>query len=227
MAYETAAELLAGFLFYAQRPTTDESLTPAQIYTLLSKGQEKCYEMWAVHAPEVLYGVPTLLTTADSGATYTFGTSVFPYGSVEIRSSRSGALLTPTTDWGDGDYVWEGDNIRIPNGKTRTFSAGPYARFITAPVDISGTQEPTLAPKMARAMILFYALYLWAERGAGVNQADPNRYLGMFQSAWSGDPRIPGDVGIMAVLKRAAYGQGMSAGEVNDQPFWRGSPDLG
>ena len=226
MSYETSAELLAGFKFFAMRPTTDESLTDAQIYTLLSKGQEKCYEMWAAHFPEILYGVPYLMTSADSGATYTFGTSVFPYGSVEIRASRNGNVLTPTTDWGEGDYTWEGDNIRIPNGKTRTFSAGPYARFITAPVDISGSQEPTLIPKMARAMIMYYALYLWAEMGGGINQADPNRFLGMYQSAWSGDPRIPGDAGVLAVLKKQGYGMGMAAVDVQ-QPFWRGSPDLG
>jgi hypothetical protein len=226
MAYETSAELLAGFKFFAMRPATDESLTDAQAYVLLSKGQEKCYEMFAVHFPEILYGVPYLMTSADSGATYTFGTSVFPYGSVEIRASRNGNLLIPTTDWGEGDYVWEGDNIRIPNGKTRTFSGGPYARFITAPVDISGSQEPTLIPKMARALIMYYALYLWAERGGGVNQADPSRFLGMFQSAWSGDPRIPGDMGILTVLKKQGHGMGMEAGDVQ-QPFWRGSPDLG
>ena len=227
MAYETATELLAGFKFFSSIPGTSEKPTDPEIYILLSKGQEKCYEMWAAHFPEVLYGVPYLMTSADSGATYTFGSSVFPYGSVEIRSSRNGNILIPTTDWGEGDYTWEGDNIRIPNGKTRTFSGGPYARFITAPVDISGTVEPTLIPKMARAMAMYYALYLWAEMGGGINQADPNRFLGMYQSAWSGDPRIPGDVGILQVLKKQGYGMGAEATDVRNQPFWRGSPDLG
>lgn len=228
MAYSTSAELLAGFKFFAQRPDTDESLTDAQIYVLLSKGQEKCYEMWSVHFPQVLYGDPTLMTTADSGLTYQFASSVFPYGSVEIRSSRTGALLIPTTDWGDGDYVWEGDQIRIPSGQTRSFADGaPYARYISPPDDIDDSTEPTLKPAMARAMILYYALYQWAERGGGMNEADPNRFLGMFQSAWSGDPRLPGDIGILAVLKKQGYGQGMSAMEVSGQPFYRGSPDLG
>jgi len=225
MAYSTSAELLAGFKFFGMIPSTVETPTDAEIYVLLSKGQEKVYEMFAVHFPEVLYGAPGLMTTADSGATYSFASAVFPYGSVEIRSSRGGALLHPTTDWGQGDYVWEGDRIRIPNGKTRTFSAGPYARCIAPPTEIAAATEPILKPAMARALIMYYALYLFAERGAGANQLDPNRYLGMFQSAWSGDPRIPGDVGILAVLKRQGYGAGMS--DVDDQPFWRGSPDLG
>jgi len=227
MPYQTSAELLAGFKTFAQRPATDESLSDAQIYVLLSKGQEKCYEMFAAHFPEILYGAPTKMVTADSGATYTFASSVFPYGSVEIRSSRKGALLVPTTDWGAGDYVWEGSKIRMPNNTTRTFSDGPYARYITAPTEISATIEPVLVPAMARALVMYYALYLWAEFGGGTNQTDPNRYLGLFQSAWSGDPRIPGDVGILAVLKRQGYGQGMAAMDLAGQPFYRGSPDLG
>jgi len=228
MAYSTSAELLAGFDFFAQRPATDESMTDAQKYTLLSAGQVKCYELFSQHFPEVLYGDPTLMTTSDSGYTYQFASSVFPFGSVEIRSSRTGGLLIPTTDWGNGDYVWEGSQIRIPNGQTRSFPDGaPYARYISPPSDIDGSTEPTLVPAMARSLIMYYALYLWAERGAGMNEADPNRYLGMFQSAWSGDPRIPGDVGILATLKRQGYGQGMSAMEVSGQPFYRGSPDLG
>ena len=227
MAYSTSAELLAGFKFFGMIPSTAETPTDAEVYVLLSKGQEKVFEMFAVHFPEVLYGAPGLMTTADGGYTYSFASSVFPYGSVEIRSSRSGALLTPTTDWGEGDFVWEGDSIRIPNGKTRTFADGPYARCIAPPADITASVEPTLVPAMARALIMYYALYLWAERGAGMNQADPNRYLGMFQSAWSGDPRIPGDTGILAVLKRQGYGSGMVAAGANGQPFWRGSPDLG
>lgn len=227
MAYETSAELLAGFKFFAMRPDTDESLTDAQIYQLLSKGQEKCYELFAAHFPEVLFGTPALMSTADSGYTYTFASSVFPFGGVEIRSSRTGGLLIPTTDWGDGDYVWEGDQIRMPNNRPRTFSAGPYARYISPPADISGSQEPTLKPKMARVMSMYYALYLWAERGGGMNEVDPNRFLGMFQSVWSGDPRIPGDVGILAVLKKQGYGQGLAAMDVYGSPFYRGSPDLG
>lgn len=218
MAYQTTAELLAGFDFYAMRPDTDESITDVQKYVLLSQGQEKVYELLAAHVPEVLYGAPTLLTTADGGYTYTFPTAVFPYGAVEIRASRNGQLLIPGTEFSTADYTWEGDSIRIPNGKTRTFADGPYGRWISSPTDIAAAQEPTLSPATARPLILFYALYLWAERGGGMNQVDPNRFLGIYQSLWSGDPRIPGDAGILAMLKRQGYGQGMAA--LNVQGPW-------
>ena len=228
MAYSTSAELLAGVKFWAMRPGTDESISDTQIYSLLSLGQMHVVGMFAIHFPEILYEAPGLMTTSDSGATYLFPSSVFPFGNVEIRSSRNGSLLIPGTDWdGTCDYVWEGDRIRIPNGKTRTFSDGPYCRYIKMPADISGSQEPTLEPAFARPLIMYYALYLWAERGGGINPVDPNKFLGMFQSAWAGDPRLNGDVGILGMLARQGYGSGMAATQVNQGQWWRGSPDLG
>lgn len=227
MSFQTSAELLAGFNLYAMRPATDESITDAQKYQLLTEGQKHVYGMFAIHFPEILYGAPTIMTTADGGYTYQFTGSVFPFGNVEIRSSRNGNLMIPGTDWdGNADYVWEGSQIRIPNHRTRTFSDGPYARYISSPSDISASTQPSLVPAFARSLILYYALYLWSEIGAGVNQADPNRFLGMFQSAWAGDPRLNGDVGILGMLARQGYGSGMAATMV-EQPWYRGSPDLG
>lgn len=227
MAYQTSAELLAGFKFYAMRPATDESIADADVYVLLSEGQKHAYGMFAIHFPEILYSAPGLMTTADGGYTYQFPSSVFPFGNVEIRTSQNGNLMIPGVDWdGNCDYVWEGDQIRIPNHRTRSFSSGPYARYIAMPTDITVSVQPSLKPAFARSLILFYALYLWSERGGGVNQADPNRFLGMFQSAWAGDPRLNGDVGILGMLARQGYGSGMSAVSV-EQPWYRGSPDLG
>jgi hypothetical protein len=226
MSYQTSAELLAGFKFMAMRPGTDESIADADIYTLLEEGQKHAFITISTHVPEVLYGAPTKLTTTDGGATYTFPSAVFPFGSVEIRASRNGSVLVPGAEWSNADFVWEGDQIRIPNGRTRTFSDGPYARYIAPPGVLNGSNQPTLKPPMARSMILYYALYLWAERGGGMNQVDPNRFLGLYQSVWAGDPRIPGDMGILGMLKRQGYGQGLSS-IVSENPWWRASADLG
>lgn len=219
MAFQTSAELLAGFKFYAHRPDVDESLDDDQIFILLSEGQEKVYGVLAVHVPDALIGAPALMSTADSGATYTFASSVFPIGGVEIREGLDGRVLIPGTNWGNADYVWEGDTIRIPNGETETFSDGLYSRHIAMPADITALVEPTLSPSHARVLILYYALYLWAERGAGTTQADPNRYLGLFQSALMGDPRIEGDMGIIPQLKRQGYGSGMAGLNQPSRPF--------
>lgn len=220
MSYSTSAELLAGFKFMAHRPDTDESLTDAEIYILLTEGQKKVYGVFALHVPEVLYGAPAAMSTSDSGATWAFASSVFPVGNVEIRIGTSGRVLVPGTNWDSGaDYVWEGDTIRIPNGKTLNPSDGLYSRHIAQPSDISAAQEPTLEPSHARSLILYYALYLWAERGAGTTQADPNRFLGLFQSTLMGDPRIDGDIGILPQLKRQGYGSGMAGLPTPARPY--------
>ena len=225
MAYESAAELLTGFDFWSMRSDTDESISDATKYILLEQAQKHVYGVFAVHVPEVLYGAPAKLTTADSGLTYTFPNSDFPSGNVEIRASRNGALLIPTTDWGDGDYVWEGNLIRTPNGKTRTYADGPYARYVVPAGTLDASNAPTLSPAKARILILYYALYMWAERGAGMNQVDPNRYLGLYQSELSGDQRIPGDIGILGELKRQGYGSGATALDIAGP--WHRSTDLG
>ncbi len=225
MAYESSAELLAGFDFFAMRSTTDESITDAQKYILLEQGQKHIYGIFATHVPAVLYAARAKLPTADSGLTYTFPDDVFPSGNVEIRASRNGKLLKPTVDWGSGDYVWEGDTIRSPNGKAKTYSDGPYARYVVPAGDLDASSEPTLEPPRARALILYYALYLFAERGGGMNQIDPNRYLGLFQSELSGDSRIPGDIGILGELKRQGYGSGVAAFDTPG-PWYEGA-DLG
>lgn len=195
MAAWDSDDLLAQFDLFGQRPATDESLTDAQKFTLLTRAQEKCYSLWAVHFPEMLVGDPTIMSTADSGETYTFASSVWPQGGVEIRASRTGELLVGGAEFAGYDYVWEGNKIRIPDGKTRTFAAGPYARYMTPPseIDTGGADEPTLMPEHARILIVWWALYLWANRGGGTR--DPNYWLGLFQSSWGGDPRIEGDVG--------------------------------
>ena len=225
MAYESSAELLAGFDFFGMRPDTDESILDPTKYILLEQAQKHIYGVFATHVPAVLYAAPAKLTTADSGLTYTFPDSVFPSGNVEIRASRNGELLIPTVDWGSGDYVWEGDTIRSPNGKAKTYSDGPYARYVVPAGTLNAANEPTLEPPKARILILYYALYLFAERGGGMNQIDPNRYLGLYQSELSGDSRIPGDIGILGELKRQGYGSGMAA--FDPQRHWSEGADLG
>lgn len=228
MAYQSSEELLAGFLLFAKRPEDDESLGKPEIYSLLEQAQAHCYEIMAAHVPEVLYSAPTIMVTTDNKV-FTFASAIHPMGSVEIRSSRTGNLLIPGTEWDvNADFVWEGSQIRIPNNKTRTFPDGaPYARYIVPASTLDQDNEPTLKPARARPAILWYALYLWAEIGGGTQQTDPNRFLGMFQSTLFGDPRMPGDIGIIGELKRQGYGKGMAAVSLPEQPWWLGSPDLG
>lgn len=219
----TSADLLARFKTQANLPTTSEVVSDATIYDYLTLAQEHCYGLWAQHFPNVLYGAPSLMTTSDGGYTYVFASAAYPMGQVEIRASRSGALLVPCNDWDGGDYVPEGNQIRIPNGKSRTFSAGPYARFMAQPGKISAADEPTLNPPFARILIVYHALYLWANQAGNAAVKSPDHWLGLFQNAWSGDQRVLGDAGVLGVLKGQFYAEGATGYETP----WYYSADLG
>src|SRR5438105_13441045 len=99
---------------HGKLPTATE-WTDAVLYNYLQEAQELVYEDLATHVPEVLMTGPTLLTTADGGASYTFGTDadgdpIFPLGQAEIRESKAGRLLVPAADFDQaGDFVMYGD----------------------------------------------------------------------------------------------------------------------
>jgi hypothetical protein len=146
-------------------------------YDLLSEGQDFWVRRIASVYPEALYGAPVKLTTADLGYTYTFGLdadgmAIFPIGHVEIRASRTGNVLIPGTDWQNNDFVLEGSKIRMPNGRQRTFTDGPYARFVAPPTNISAAVQPVINPPQARILIVLRAVITWATNG-GLRDPSP------------------------------------------------------
>src|SRR5687768_809057 len=96
-----SADLLQRCIDMAARPTADQEMSDARWYRRLTEAQSYWYGVFAAHVPHVLYGAPVLLTTADSGATYTFPAGIFPMGRVVIRASRSGEVLTSGPEWED------------------------------------------------------------------------------------------------------------------------------
>jgi len=215
-----SADLLRRCKFFALRPETDAETSDTQWYDLLSLAQEHWYGIFSSHIPEVLYGAPAQLTTADSGKTYTFPSSIHPIGPVEVREALDRQLLIPSTDWdARGDYIHEGDLIRMPNNEERIFTDGPFARFITPPDVISASVEPTLNPPRARILLVHRAGAMWAQRG-GIR--DPGAAEELEQKAWTGDPAVEGDVGIMGDLKRQFFGSSMISSPVSTRPWTRG-----
>lgn len=223
MAYpSTSAELLTEIKRRAGRPSTDAETSDTQWYNHLTVGQEYLYQLFAAHFPEALYGAPTKLSTSDNKV-YTFPSSITPMGKVEIRASRNGELLTPGAEWDtNADFTQEGSQIRIPHNKTRTFSDGPYARFITPPDVIDANTEPTLKPPRARILIVWQGLIDWATIGG---RRDPTPYLAGFQRAWQGDPRVEGSTGLLHELKSQYFAEGMGA--IQTHPYWWRGADLG
>lgn len=226
MAKYDSADLLDRCQRGAQRPTTDVQQTTADWYAFLTEAQDEWFTHIASIAPDVLYGDPVVMTTTDNGLTYTFGTDadgdpIFPMGHIELRSSPNGAVLHPTTDWGNvGDFLLEGDRIRFPNGSRRTFgTGGPVARFITPPNVISASVQPVLKPKQARMLLVYRALAKWARRGG---LRDPQPYLDQEQELWLGNPDS-GVMGILGMLKTQANFSGMAATAPMDvDTWWRG-----
>jgi len=178
----------------------------------LTDAQTFFYQEFAVHVPWLLMGAMQTLTTSDSGATYVIPSSVTPLA-VEIYSSATGNLLRPGPYWdANADYVWEGAKIRIPRGKTKTWSGGPVARYITPSGVIDGSTAPTLTPTHARLLLVYRACATWARRGG---MRDPRPFLAAEQELWYGDPNA-GRIGLLGALKmqNPFYGSAAySAGE--------------
>ena len=173
-------------------------MADADWYALLTEAQAEWYATFATYVPFVLMGAPTAMSTADSGATYTFSSSVYPTGGLEVYDSATGRLLRPAAYWESaGDYVWEGNKIRITKGGTRSFTGGPVARYITPPTTIDGSTAPTLKPDECRILLVHRALIKWATLSA---LQDPEKWERAEQKAWMGDP-ANGQVGFLGQLK--------------------------
>lgn len=197
MALWDNADLLARCKFIAQRPSTDQQMADADWYSLMTESQAHWTNVFATQFPYVLVTAPTALSTADGGLTYTFPGGITPMA-VEVYDSASGRILRPGAYWDAAcDYVWEGTHIRFPVNKSRTYSSGPVARYISPSSTIDASTQPTLLPAHARLLIVYRAVAYWAERGG---LRDPQPFWEMEQRYWIGNP-ASGDFGLLGMLK--------------------------
>lgn len=179
-------------------------MTDANFYSLLSEAQAHWYSVYAAQAPYVLMGAPTLLSTADTGLTYTFGSSVTPLA-VDVFDGNF-RLLRPGATWdATADYIWAGNKIRFPKNirKPGTY----YATWVAPPGIIDATTDPTLVPEHTRILLVYHAVALWATRGG---MRDPSPFWDAERRAWMGDPSI-GDLGVLGMLKTQNFWQGGAA----------------
>jgi hypothetical protein len=203
MATWDSADLLARCKRLSNRPSTDVGTADADWYALLTEAQAQWYDTYSAQVPYVLMGSPQTLTTADSGVTYTFPSSVTPLA-VELYDGNY-RLLKPTTFYDTGgDYVWEGNKIRFPHAEARPDTY--YARYITPPDVIDGSTAPVLVPAHHRRLLVYTAVAEWATR----LPRDPSPYYALIQRAWFGNPAL-GDVGILGALKNQNFFMGGTA----------------
>lgn len=224
MAVQSSAELLDFFKSESGLPAVnDEFPTDAPIWTYLSLAQQMVFRQIATIAPNAVVGDPELLTTSDGGYTYQF--AHYPFGHAEIRESRTGAPLNPGAEYdSSSDFVQEGQQIRWPDNRQRTFDDGPYARYAATPGDIDADNEPTLKPAQARVLIAYRALDLWAAKGG---YRDPTPFRDQYTLlAWGSQ----GDPGILGALRAqyARQGGGGNRGSVSNLAQWaaNSSPDI-
>lgn len=213
MATWDSADLLTRFRDFIGRPDTDEDLTDVEAYRLLSQAQERVTADLAAHVPETNYGAPELMTTADNKV-YTVANDAI--GHIEVYPDLKSPPLRCGAFWdSSADFTQEGPkSIRITSDRTRTFSAGPYARYVRAnPAQLSATQVPTLQPDHCRILIVYDAAVLWALRGG---RRDPAPYLAAYSQAWESH---------LTALKTQYFGQG--AASYADASGWWRSGDLG
>jgi hypothetical protein len=179
----SSPDLLRRCKQHARRPATDTAVTDDMWYDWLTEAQTEVFQDLFSRYPALQTSAAVQMTSPDGGYTYTFGTDadgdpLYPMGWTQIFPNQRSIPDAPLVN--GVDYEVEGYLIRMPNGSSRTFLNGPYARFVTMP-DAAVTEDanPLLFPKEARILLVWKALASWARRqGSG---ADPNVYEEKYQ----------------------------------------------
>jgi hypothetical protein len=153
------------------RTTTDDVFDAC-----LTEAQDTIKKKLAMHVPDSVWPDPTLLTSADGGYTYGFGTdtdgaAIFAHGHFRVYESKADMPDYPLLE--GIDYAVDRTVIRmIPYDRQRTFSAGPYALFASPGNVIDATHEPVV-PTVARLALLSEAeVNCWRSLGMDAQGAE-------------------------------------------------------
>lgn len=178
-----SADLLDRAYRLVRKPSNSVFPASTDWYAFFTEAENEIKLAISALVPNALMGAPTIMTTADSGLTYTFGNDqdgnpLFPIGAVQVFNQLTSFPSSPFIP--GQDYWMEGTTIRWPNNVPRTFSAGPYARFVSPTFVIDGSHDPNL-PVPFRMLILYRAAAKYAASGG---QQDPGPYEQMYQAFW-------------------------------------------
>lgn len=153
-----SADLLTRFNAYAGRPVTDD-ITDATKYLVLADAQDQVVQqITGIVKTAMTVTAPTLMTTADGGLTYTFGTDGNGYALYPLAARIYPSLsAVPDYPWTPGlDYLDEGATVRMPNN---TPWAGPlYWYGVSGPQQLSASVQPVLQPPPARILIVIQSV---------------------------------------------------------------------
>lgn len=222
MAQFDSVDLLARVKQDLQRPSIDEDVTDTLLYVYLEEAQLYWMGQVSAHWPELNYGAPELMTTSDSGRTYTVAAAAI-FGKMEVRNGQNGPPLLSGPDWADTTgFVQEGKTARMPRGVARpamTF----YARTVTVPGLLNAATAPVLLPTWLRLILVPRACAYYCLRGG---HRDPAPYFQKEKLLWQGDPALPDDTGLVGMLKQMTFSSGAGPVDAAGNP-WLVQQDYG
>ena len=127
---------------------------------------------------------------------------------LEFTESLTGDILKAGVfTSSSADYVLEGGQIRVPRGRTLSFSDGaPYVRMIPPAGVINASYDSTILPKRARMLLVYTALAKAANRHGVLG--DPSRFEDMADELYFGSPER-GKIGLQAQLRAADHHGGL------------------
>lgn len=158
-----SSDLLSRFNAMAGRPTGD-AITDVQKYQGLADAQETLIARITSICGNQQVSAPTAMTTADGGATWTFGVDGNGYASY-LMGARIYPTLSAVPDypWQPGvDYLDEGVQIRMPNNLKWTGNL--YFYGVVGPQALSATVQPVIQPPPMRILIVIEAVRSFSEQ---------------------------------------------------------------
>lgn len=210
MSLWDANDLVRRLKVRLNRPATDAAFTVTTTddvyFDFLTEGQDRVQKLLGIYVPDAVWTVPTLLTSADGGLTYTFGNdtdgaAIFAFGHFKVYPDLASIPDSPLID--QLDYAVENTKLRMPNNTPRTFSAGPYCQFAAPSNVITATTQPVI-PKFARPAMLSDAEVRCLRRmGLDWGTAEAQ-----FQSDW---------IEVLAAIRTQSNGKGRTINRTNRQ----------
>ena len=144
----------------------DELFTSARQQLLLADAYEQVVSEFAPRFPSVFMGGPVQMISTNGGVTYITPSGDTPFGHAEVYSRENAVWELVASTYGDrcGDFVIEGNALRMPGNRVRTWSGGaPWIRYVGMPTRLDTGAQPVMEPPSSRELILWRALALAAE----------------------------------------------------------------
>jgi hypothetical protein len=162
MALWDKSDLLARCVRDSRTPSTTTFPASADWYAWLTDAESLWKPKLAGRYPNDMWSAPTLMTSSDSGVTYSISGETAPLA-IEVYAGLTGPRLrVGQFDDSNADYVWELSQIRMVMNTPRTFAAGPYCRYVSAPGTIDASTDSTMFPSWTRRILVARALISWA-----------------------------------------------------------------